>query len=317
MSGMTAAFGSIALNNRSTKQLNDRRPNQSRVAILKAKRYDAGLESLLFDAIQLFRLDIKGKRVLLKPNLVESNTAHPINTHPALIVATAIAFQRLGAQSVVIGEGPGTERDTRLVLEESGTGMLLREAHLHFVDLNRDRLVERPVGAHYTGIRTLHLPETLFETDFLVSMPKVKTHHWAGVTLSLKNLFGIVPGIAYGWPKNLLHWHGVSNSVVDLAASVPIHFVVADGITAMEGNGPLLGTPREFDRIILADDAVTADATIAQMMGFDPSKIPYLRECGKFLGNLETAKIHQVGEPLDQPQQAFASPPGWASLIAL
>lgn len=315
MSTLSAASSALALDTCWKKQPKDRRPSRSLVAILRAEWYGAGLERLLFDAIQLFRLDVKGKRVLLKPNLVESNKTHTVNTHPALIVATAIAFQRLGAQSVVIGEGPGTERDTRLVLEESGTGVLLREANLDFVDLNRAPLVARPVGAHYTGIRTLHLPKMLFETDFLVSMPKVKTHHWAGVTLSLKNLFGVVPGVAYGWPKNLLHWHGVSNSIVDLAATVPIHFVVADGITAMEGNGPLLGTSRELHRIILADDGVAADATIAQMMGFDPAKIPYLRECGRFLGNLETARIHQLGEVLRQPQQAFAPPPGWASLI--
>jgi uncharacterized protein (DUF362 family) len=65
-------------------------------------------------------------------------------------------------------------------------------------------------------------------------MPKVKTHHWAGVTLSMKNLFGVVPGVAYGWPKNLLHWKGIDRSILDINAAVPAHFVIADGIIGME-----------------------------------------------------------------------------------
>ena len=78
-------------------------------------------------------------------------------------------------------------------------------------------------------------------------MPKIKTHHWAGVTLSLKNLFGVVPGSIYGWPKNVLHWQGIDNSIVELAAAIPIHFVIADGIEAMEGNGPLDGSIKHLD----------------------------------------------------------------------
>ena len=75
-------------------------------------------------------------------------------------------------------------------------------------------------------------------------MPKVKTHHWSGVTLSMKNMFGVVPGAKYGWPKNILHWSGIQQSILDICATVPTHFVVADAIVAMEGNGPLAGTSR-------------------------------------------------------------------------
>ncbi|MFZ0593447.1 MAG: DUF362 domain-containing protein [Bryobacteraceae bacterium] len=305
---------SLGMNRCSKNTLSDRRARESRVAVLKAARYDADLETILLDGIKSFGLDVKGKRVLLKPNLVESNANHPINTHPAIIAATAIAFRRLNAASVMVGEGPGNERDTRLILEESGTARALEDCRLDFVDLNRDVLVECPVGARYTGMKTLHLPRTLFQSDFVVSMPKVKTHHWAGVTLSLKNLFGVVPGIAYGWPKNILHWRGIDNAIVEVAATVPVHFVVADGITAMEGNGPLLGTAREMQRIILADDPVAADATITRLMGFHPDKIPYLRECARFLGNSGIDRIRQIGEEVRTLEPAFAPAPGFAHL---
>jgi uncharacterized protein (DUF362 family) len=65
-------------------------------------------------------------------------------------------------------------------------------------------------------------------------MPKVKTHHWSGVTLSMKNMFGIVPGSQYGWPKNVLHWTGIHESILDICATVRQHFVIADAIVAME-----------------------------------------------------------------------------------
>jgi uncharacterized protein (DUF362 family) len=84
----------------------------------------------------------------------------------------------------------------------------------------------------------------VLQADFLVSMPKVKAHHWSGVTLGMKNMFGVVPGSRYGWPKNILHWNGIQQSILDICATVPVHFVIADAIMAMEGNGPLNGTPR-------------------------------------------------------------------------
>lgn len=113
-----------------------------------------------------------------------------------------------------------------------------------------------PVGPH-----DLWLSRSVLASDFVVSMPNVKTHHWAGVTMSLKNMFGIVPGMKYAWPKNLLHWAGIDESVLDICATVPIHFVIADGITAMERNGPLQGNPRDLSKLVLADDPVSADAT--------------------------------------------------------
>jgi uncharacterized protein (DUF362 family) len=118
------------------------------------------------------------------------------------------------------------------------------------------------LSTSYSGLGELWLPRTVLDSDFIVSMPKVKTHHWAGVTLSLKNMFGIVPGMKYGWPKNLLHWHGIHECILDICATVPIHFVIADGISAMEGNGPLQGTARDLGKIVLADDPIAADATL-------------------------------------------------------
>jgi len=154
-------------------------------------------------------------------------------------------------------------------------------------------------------LRELWLPRTVLGADFVVSFPKVKAHHWAGVTLSMKNMFGVVPGTKYGWPKNLLHWRGIQQSIVDICATVPVHFVIADGIVAMEGNGPLNGTARRLDRIVLADDPVAADATCARLMGLVPERIAHIHEAAKFLGNSSTAAIEQLGEPINVPAEPF------------
>lgn len=150
---------------------------------------------------------------------------------------------------------------------------------------------------------------TLLQAEFIVSMPKVKTHHWAGVTLSLKNMFGVVPGLKYGWPKNILHWRGIQQCIVDLAATVPIHFVIADAIVCMEGNGPLVGTARRLDRIVLADDPVAADATCARLMGLLPERIPHITETAKFLGNMAPCRIEHIAACLSIPEVPFITVP--------
>ena len=73
-----------------------------------------------------------------------------------------------------------------------------------------------PPPPDISRLRSLYLPHTVLGSDLLVSMPKMKTHHWAGATLSMKNLFGIVPGGVYGWPKNVLHWASIHQSIADL-----------------------------------------------------------------------------------------------------
>jgi uncharacterized protein (DUF362 family) len=221
---------------RSAGQVPDRRKPRSRVAILNETSYSRSLDRALAEGVELFDLDLSGRTVLLKPNLVESIPGAEVNTNPRLVGAAATALLALGAKSVVVAEGPGHQRDTQLVLEETGLAVELRERRIGFVDLNRDEIVKRPLATALTGLDHLWLPRTVLATDFVVSMPKVKTHHWAGVTLSMKNLFGVVPGIAYGWPKNVLHWKGIDRSILDINAAVLAHFVIADGIVGMEGN---------------------------------------------------------------------------------
>ncbi|HUA19960.1 MAG TPA: DUF362 domain-containing protein [Bryobacteraceae bacterium] len=285
------------------------------VAILDAVEYSEKIEALLMDGLRLFHLRVLGKTVLLKPNLVE-DLPDAVNTNSVLIGAAARCFLRLGAARVTIGEGPGHQRDTELVVRTAGLEPHLRERQTAFVDLNRDELRKVRLRANYSSLHELWLPHTVLASDFVVSMPKVKTHHWAGVTLSLKNMFGIVPGMKYGWPKNALHWNGIHESILDICSTIPIHFVIADGITAMEGNGPLQGSARQLGKIVLADDPVAADATCARLMGFDPLQVRHLSEGGQFLGNLHEDRITMLAEGVSVPTRPFSVLPEFHYLLA-
>ncbi len=177
--------------------LRDRRKPVSRVAVIEADNYEDMLEDRLFPFVQQLAPNVLGRSVLIKPNLVE-DLPGPVNTHPALIKAAARCFLSQGATQVIVGEGPGHQRDTEAILISSGLGATLESVGVRFVDLNRDALSLVPLKTTFSGLNHLWLPETALSADIVVSMPKVKTHHWAGATLSLKNLFGLIPGAKYG-----------------------------------------------------------------------------------------------------------------------
>jgi uncharacterized protein (DUF362 family) len=309
-----AASASVAVPFLLPKYHLDRRSKRSRVAVLNVDQYSSKLESILEAALRLFPINAVGKTVVLKPNLVDYLPGDAINTHPLLVLAAVECFRRLGAKSVLVAEGPGHQRDTQLVLFQSGYQECLQDENIRFVDLNRDELVRTPLQASYTGLKHLWLPRTIVDSDFVVSMPKIKVHHWSGVTLSMKNMFGVVPGTRYGWPKNVLHWAGIQESILDLCATVPLHFVIADGVVAMEGNGPLSGSTRKMGKLVLSNDPVCADATSARLMGFEPNRVPHIREASRFLGNSSAALIDQAGEAPNPPTTPFQVVPDWQYL---
>ena len=271
-------------------------PGDARVAVLRAGSYEHGLQELVLDGLRVVGANVRGARVLLKPNLVEFDPATTINTDPRLVAATVLAMRRLGAASVTVADGPGHRRDTQYVVESSGMQKALAAAEAPFVDLNTDGLAARRLRSHYTSLGELWLPKTVVDADIVVSMPKLKTHHWAGVTLSLKNCFGCVPGRVYGWPKNALHWMGIEAAILDVAAAVRPDLAIVDGIVGMEGNGPISGTPVEAGVLVFGNDPVATDVVAARLMGIDAERVPYLAEAGRFLGQADMERIDQAGE---------------------
>jgi uncharacterized protein (DUF362 family) len=205
-----------------------------------------------------------------------------------------------------VAEGPGHRRDNEYLLDASHFTDVLRTTRTPYVDLNTDVVTRVALTSAYTGLDVLLLPRTVLDADLVISMPKLKTHHWAGITVSLKNMFGVIPGAVYGWPKNVLHWRGIDNSILDINAALPVRrFNIVDGIVGMEGNGPIQGTGRTTGVVVFGEDPVAVDATCARLMLIDPLRVPYLIEATRFLGNAEVERIEQLGERLEPYAQDF------------
>lgn len=288
----------------------------STVAIRKVSSYEADVEEILCETLDEFKPPVRDKVVLIKPNFVEPDEQGIINTHPVVIRAAREVFLRLGAKSVIIAEGPGHERDTEGIVEVLRLRDYVGPLERTFVDLNTDDVSQVSTRTQASKLKSLCLPKTVLGADYVVSMPKMKTHHWVGVTLSLKNMFGIVPGNCYGWPKNVLHWAGLSRSILDINSTVRPDFAIVDGIVGMEGNGPIQGTAKPSGVLVVGDDPVAVDATCARVMGLLPERIDYVKRAALLLGNIREERIVQRGENISGVRTPFKLLPAFRNLSA-
>lgn len=284
------------------------------VFIARNQRYDGPLRETIRDGLLAVGLDpatLRDKRVLLKPNLVEPyKTAPHITTHPSVVVAAIEVFRGWGAE-VKVGEAPGHVRDTEMALYNSGYREALDDAGVEFADLNYEeaRFVENVGRA--SNLPGLFFPRSIIEADLVVSMPKMKTHHWAGYTASMKNLYGILPGIKYGWPKNVLHFAGIPETVFDINATVGKTIAIVDGIVGMDGDGPIMGNPKPLGVLVIGGNVAAVDATVGRLMHIDPRQVEYLQLAANRVGPIAQRHIEQRGEawqPIATPFQILDAP---------
>jgi uncharacterized protein (DUF362 family) len=274
---------------------------RSPTAIVEASSYSQDLVRPMLDGLRACGLNVRGKIVLLKPNLVEFDPSTVINTDAAVVGAAYEAFRQLGAASVRVGEGPGHRRDTFDLARQAQYPRGLSGFEDLFTDLNLDDLAE---VSGFADEGSVLLPRTALRADLIVSLAKMKTHHWAGATLSMKNLFGLVPGAIYGWPKNWLHYIGITRSILELNRIFRNTFGIVDGIVGMEGYGPIQGRPKTCGVLVMGQDLRAVDATCCRIMGIDPLKVEYLREATR-LGHIEEDWIEQRGERIQAVATVF------------
>lgn len=293
------------------------------VSVVRVAGYSQQLYEVVRRLLAEHRLDVRGQRVVLKPNLVEFDAMTTINTHPMLVHAVLEAFRELGAAEVRIAEGPGHRRNTWELAEAAGYFSVVPRFEAQFTDLNVDDVARVTLAEPRSKLRELYLPRTALQCDWLVSLPKMKTHHWVGATLSMKNLFGLVPGGVYGWPKNILHWSGIAECIADLHRCFarqpeqswrrPRLFAIVDGIVGMEGNGPIQGTPKRAGVLVAGADLPAVDAVCCRIMRLDPRRIPYLRLEAE-PGWLEPDGVQVRGERVESVATPFEVIPQFASL---
>jgi uncharacterized protein (DUF362 family) len=275
----------------------------SHVAVVKAASYTHDLADAMLRGIRECGLDVKGKSVLLKPNFVEFDPRTCINTDVAVVATALEVFRSLGAAKVMIGEGPGHRRDTFAIAELTRYRSEIPKFDDVFVDLNRDDVSSIQ---NFADRGEFYFPNSVLAADLIVSLAKMKTHHWAGATLSMKNYFGLVPGSIYGWPKNELHYIGIPTAIVELTRVFGSKsFALVDGIMGMEGNGPIQGTPKPVGVMVMGSNLPAVDATCCRIMGIDPEKVEYLQSAKDRLGVIDEKRIQQRGESIASVRTDF------------
>lgn len=247
------------------------------------------------------------RRIVVKPNFVEARDPwHSVTVHPALLATLLALLRRIApAAHLTLADGPAHERDWLAMLERNGLAPSLERHSVEAVDLNTDDIVLRPV-ARPLSARVVAVPRTVAEADLVVSVAKLKTHHWGGVTLSLKNLMGIFPGSIYGLPRSRIHWMSYPRVTVDLATVLPPTCAVIDGVMAVQGNGPLDGDPIRAGVLIASADLLAADCVATRQMLIAPLLIPlYWFAVQRGLGQ-PNPPVVSLEAP---PACAFAAPP--------
>jgi uncharacterized protein (DUF362 family)/Pyruvate/2-oxoacid:ferredoxin oxidoreductase delta subunit len=247
--------------------------DKERVLILEAKYDEKVLAQCMREILDTFPLEVEGKSVLVKPNLLGPWSGETgIVTHPMVVKALVDALKERGAR-VQAGDNPGMRGYGRVGQVGKATG--LEEA------IGED-WVNITSSPRRVDMRSRFAPETsissqILDCDLLISVPKFKTHVSTIVTGAIKNSFGFL----VGGEKARMHavaprYRDFGELMVDIYQLRVPDLVIMDGVTAMEGNGPSCEDIRDLGKILASRNGVAVDTVMAAMMGIDPAVIPML-----------------------------------------
>ena len=274
----------------------------------------------------------KKHRIMLKPNLVSPDPSS--TTKPEVIKALALLMKNAGKE-VCIGEGSAaaagfnvegeeifrTKKPEILdpmqqyVFDQLGYTKLAESLNIPLINLHSGELVEIEVPDGFVNDKIM-VHKSLTEIDLLCSVPMMKTHVLATVTLGMKNLIGLYPGSVYCSVRSCLHdtasekkSPGVAFEILDMVRACTPGLVVIDGSTAMEGNGPSSGDLVKTDLIIAGTNPLATDMVAARIMGFDKTEVPTFTLAVK--SGMKPSTVEEIeirGEMLADVQQKFKKP---------
>jgi uncharacterized protein (DUF362 family)/ferredoxin len=239
-----------------------------------------------------------GQRVLLKANLLTGRpVAQPVCTHPTVLRAVAVSVIEAGA-TPFIGDSPAIGT-ARFVARKCGIRRVADELGIEVVNFTETEEVPNPNSPRY---RTLTLAREALRADAVINLPRVKSHGLMLMTMAVKNLFGCVVGLQ----KSQWHFRTRRNieAFTEMLLSVyrvvnPV-LTIADGIVAMEGNGPSAGRPRPLGILLASADAVSLDRVIGEVVGLRPEfNLTALMGGRLGVGEADLSRIEVIGPGLD------------------
>ena len=240
-----------------------------------------------------------GDSVLIKPNCIVPKHPSTGVTTDARVVDGVIDFVKgCGASDIVVGEGGNPETD--FAFEVTGIRGVADRQGVELLNLNKDRAVEVSIGTGL-ALKKVKIAKTVLESDCIINVPKLKIHHMAQVTLSIKNLMGVIIGDR----GKIMHFK-LDEKLVDLANLIRPKLNVIDGIVGSEMD-ETMGRPVPMDLVIAGMDMVAVDAVGSAVMGVDPSKVGHIQLAGRRgLGVSALKKIDVLGEPIGAVRREFS-----------
>ena len=260
--------------------------------------------------------------VLIKPNMVEAmKPEKAVTVHPEVLRALIQELKKIGVQKILVGDSPGYQT-AKKVGEISGLLQVCMEENVSMVEFTNSTTVHRAEGML---IKKLELADIINSTDKIISLAKMKTHSFAGITGAVKNLFGLVIGTAKAqFHLRLQKQTDFAAMTVDIHDAVRPVLSIIDGIVGMEGSGPRNGTPISSNILIASTCAFSADAVMCTSINFDREKIPLFTALKKHptppnLDNIEivgSAKdlVHNFLQPPNYQETADRFPPWLVNL---
>lgn len=270
----------------------------SKVSIVKGTRP----VKVTVKALEMIKSDVdyilsKLKPILIKPNYINSKPPSTGITTDSRVIEGIIKFLRQRkTKDIIIGEGSGWA-DTFEAFKVAGVDAVAKRWDVKLVDLNKDKIIEvNPPNP--LSIKKIKVAETSLKS-IIISVPKLKLHRIATVTLSLKNMMGALAS------KGSMHRGSLSKNIVDLASVLRPSISVVDGIIAGEGH-ETSGNPVEMNLVIAGIDPVAVDAVGAAVMGISPTDVKHLVLAEKKgLGTCDLEKITVLGEPIEKVKRKF------------
>jgi uncharacterized protein (DUF362 family) len=273
----------------------------SLVALVKGERS----KEPVYKALELvdYKTALAGyKHVLIKVNFITDKTWETGATTDPIVVEAIIEKLKELPVTINVVESDATMTNADKAYEVTGMKEMCERVGVEFINLRyvKDKVKLDVPNEEVLG--SITVPRIVAESA-IISAAKLKTHSSTGVTLGMKNLFGLLPDKF----KAKYHARGISKVVVDINTVVKPVLTVIDGFVGMEGNGPVDGTPVKMDIIIASRDVVAADSTGCRIMGIDPHSLSHIRRANaKGLGNIDDVEV--VGEKIESVTRVFKRP---------
>jgi uncharacterized protein (DUF362 family) len=207
------------------------------------------------------------------------------------------------------------DRMQQHVFDTLGYTVMAKALKIPLINLHSGNIIEVPLPEGYAA-KSVKIHKVLTDVDLVCSIPMMKTHSLATVTLAMKNLIGLYPGTEYYSVRSWLHDRaaergstGVAFEVIDMNRAVKTGLSVIDATTAMEGNGPFGGQLVDMGLIIAGTSPLATDMVGTAIMGFELNSIPAINLAHKSgMRPLDMDEIEIRGIPIERVARKFVKP---------